>query len=392
MSLSGRPDDSEARVARGPGAAPNAPANASARANARGNAPAGAPASAPESALPNGPLKAPPGAPLAPVPRSMAAAKSADADLDTQILHIEQRLILREENMRRSARHLTTRVQHALRPARMLWPLAGTAAAVAAGFGLYMLWRGRSGPAPSASGPSAPQLAAESSAMSWVRLIPLAWPLLPKGWRARVSPATASAVMSLGLPILEGLLSRGRPAAALKPMAKVDLTRFSGTWYVVASLPAHGMRAVAQAAQGTPGAAEAQASELPAAAETSKATRAAPAASRWNFALRRDGLLDLTSDDAADAVMLPVPGSSGAQFKMTRWPDWLRLLPWAWQDQWVLHVDADHSEAVLGSPNRRELRLLSRHPSLPEPRLAALVQMAHDRDFAVDRLQFYSPN
>jgi len=334
----------------------------------------------------------------------MAALKTADADLDTQILHIEQRLILREENMRRKARQLSTRVNHALRPARMLWPLAGMAAAAAAGFGLYMLWRGRRDPAPPASGPAGPGLAAESSAMSWVRLLPLAWPLLPQRWRARVSPTTASAAMSIGLPLLEGLLSRRHSAAALKTMAKVDLARFSGTWYVVASLPVNGLRAAqaAQAAHGTQVAAESsasgtlgtsgtsEASEAFEASEDSKAPQASPAASRWQLTLRRDGFLDLASDDAADALMLPVPGSSGAKFKMTRWPDWLRLLPWAWQDQWVLHVDDNCSEAVLGSPNRRELRLLSRHPSLPEPRLAALIQMAQDRGFAVQRLRFHN--
>jgi len=329
----------------------------------------------------------------------LAATKSVDADLDTQILHIEQRLILREENMRRKARQLSTRVNHALRPARMLWPLAGMAAAAAAGFGLYMLWRGRRDPPPPASGPPGPELAAESSAISWVRLLPLAWPLLPQRWRARVSPTTASAAMSIGLPMLEGLLSRRHSAAALKTMAKLDLARFSGTWYVVASLPVLGLRA-AQAAHGTQVAAEASetseaseastASEPSGASEASKAPQASPAASRWHLTLRRDGLIDLASDDAADALMLPVPGSSGAKFKMTRWPDWLRLLPWAWQDQWVLHVDDDCTEAVLGSPNRRELRLLSRHPSLPEPRLAALIQMAQDRGFAVQRLRFHN--
>jgi len=368
MSLSGRPQ----------GEARNAPGQ-------------GPPPAAQEKAQPN----AQPKAPLAPVPRSLAATKSVEADLDTQILHIEQRLILREENMRRKARQLSSRVNHALRPARMLWPLAGMAAAAAAGFGLYMLWRGRRDPAPPASGPAGPELAAENSAISWVRLLPLAWPLLPQRWRARVSPTTASAAMSIGLPLLEGLLSRRHSAAALKTMAKVDLARFSGTWYVVASLPVHGPRA-AQAAHGTQVAAEASASETSEAStasetsETSKAPQASPAASRWHLTLRRDGLIDLASDDAADAVMLPVPGSSGAKFKMTRWPDWLRLLPWAWQDQWVLHVDDDCSEAVLGSPNRRELRLLSRHPSLPELRLAALIQMAQDRGFAVQRLRFHN--
>ena len=322
-----------------------------------------------------------------------ALATSDDADLDLQILQVEQRLIQREQNMRHNTLQLSRRVNHALRPARMLWPIAGMAAAVAAGFGLYMLWRGRKEPAPAASSMSRPEPAAESPYLSWVRWIPLAWPLLPQRWRARVNPATASAAMSIGLPILEGLLSRRQAAAALQTMPEVDLARFSGPWYVVASFPIHGQRRVTPAAQGTQALDEALGTDETARAAASTASAGASQASTvalpWNLTLRRDGLLDLASAGADNAVMLPVPGSSGAKFKITRWPDWLRLLPWAWQDQWVLHVDADYSEAVVGSPNRSELRLLSRRPSLPQARLAALVQMAHDRGFATQRLRFH---
>jgi len=317
----------------------------------------------------------------APLPRSVAASKPDDADLGTRILLVEQRLILREENLRRTTHQITGRVQAALRPARLLWPLAGLAAVAGAGFGLYSLWRGRREPAGAAVGPPSPGVAAHAvPGVSWLRLLGLAWPLLPQGWRARVSPATASAVMALGLPMLESLLAR-RHAAKLQTMAVVDLSRYAGTWYVVASLPGHGLAEAAGAA--------AQAAQADQPDQADQAAQTPPTAPRWHYTLRRDGLIDLASDAATDAVVHPVPGRGGAELRVTRWPEWLHLLPWAWQDQWLLHIDDDYSEAVLGSPRRDALWLLSRQPRLAEPRLTALVQLAQDRGFAVQRLRFH---
>jgi len=304
--------------------------------------------------------------PHAPLPSSLAATEPSDVDLDTRIQYVEQRLILREENLRRTARQFSDRVHDALRPARLLWPLAGLAAVAAAGFGLHALWRGRREPARIAVGPAGPGMAADGvPAMPWVRLLGLAWPLLPQRWRARVSPATVSAVMSLGLPMLEGLLGRHR-AAALQAMAGVDLPRFAGTWHIVASIGSPWSRSTDR--------------------DGAEAPRSAPLC---HFTLRRDGLIDLACDGQDDALVQPLPGSGGAKLKVSRWPEWLRLLPWTWQDQWLLHTDDDYSEALLGSPQRDSLWLLSREPRLPEPRLAALIQRAHDRGFAVQRMRFH---
>jgi len=63
-------------------------------------------------------------------------------------------------------------------------------------------------------------------------------------------------------------------------------------------------------------------------------------------------------------------------------------LPLAWQEQWILHIDDAGSEALLGSLSREMLRLLSRRPARPAERLQALVQMASERGFAIDRLEF----
>ncbi len=322
----------------------------------------------------------------APLPRSVSVGKLDELDLESRIKHVEHCLILREENMRRSARHLGERVQEALRPARLLWPLAGLAAAGAAGFGLYMLWRGRRHPAPAAADRSTGSQPSRSgwSAVPWVRLMPMALPFLPQGWRSRVSPTTASALLAAGIPMLESLLSSQR-AAALQTAAKVDLTRYAGTWFVVASLSGHGLKDLREAAKGWKGNDQNH-------SDQANDVSLKDACERWRFTLRRDGLIDFASEGASDAVMQPVPGSHGAQLKTTRWPPWLQLLPMAWQPHWVLHVDDDYSEAVVGSPRRDALWLLSRRPHMSEQRLTALVQLAQDRGFDVQRLHFHSPH
>lgn len=83
-----------------------------------------------------------------------------------------------------------------------------------------------------------------------------------------------------------------------------------------------------------------------------------------------------------------VPGSQGARLRVSHWPAVLHSPPWAWNELAVLHVDAGYDEALIGSPSRDSLWLWSRRPQLAADRQQALVQIARDRGFAVERLRF----
>jgi apolipoprotein D and lipocalin family protein len=199
--------------------------------------------------------------------------------------------------------------------------------------------------------------------LPWVRLLGLAWPLLPRGWTERLSPGAASTVLSVGVPLAERLLSP-RPLPPLATMPQVDLMRFSGRWFEVARLPSPAQ------------------------------PRCLGSPSR-QYVPRFDGRIVMQQRcvtprglRVVNGMARLLPGSGGARLQVSHWPPALRWLPMAWHDHWILHVDDDYAEALVGSPKRDTLWLLSRRRTLPPQRVKALVQIAQDRGFAVDRLVF----
>lgn len=285
----------------------------------------------------------------------------AAGDIDARILRVEQRLIAREEALRRRLGNLGTQLQHRLQPRRLLWPAAGVAAVLLS----LLAWRRRPAaahvrPAVSA-GPGAHH---GSHPLPWAYLLTLAWPLVPERWRVRVSPAVATSLVTLGLPLLEHVLSSHPPAAPLAAQPGVDLMQLRGRWFMVG--------------------------ELPSAFET-------PALQPPELGLlaRDDGQLDLlqrridrSGTHGRQALVQSVPGTQGSRFKLSYWPAALHAWPWAWSEHVVLHVDDAYDEALIGSPSRQSLWLLSRRPQLGAERCQALVQIARDRGFAVERLRF----
>lgn len=288
-----------------------------------------------------------------PLPASLSRT-DPDDDIDARILHVEQRLIAREENLRRNATALGVQLKRRFSPRQLLVPVGGGLLAVAA---LVALWRRPAAVARGAQTQSPPR-----AGIPWVRLLGLAWPLLPARWRAHVSPAAASSLVTLGLPFVEVLLNTGRSHAPLETVAEVDLARLSGRWFLVGELPpAHG------------GPAE-QPPEL-------------------GLLPREDGRLDLlqrridaSGTHGSEALVEAVAGSQGGRLRISHWPEALRWLPMAWTEHGVLHVDADYEEALIGSVGRDSLWLLSRCPTLAPERRQALAQIAQDRGFAADRL------
>ncbi|MEO5698615.1 MAG: lipocalin family protein, partial [Burkholderiaceae bacterium] len=287
-------------------------------------------------------------------------------DLDARIQRAEERLVAREQLVRDRVGALRQRVRAATAPRKLVGPALGAVLALG---GIGWLWRRREPLATLGSGgTSSVDGAAPQSGLAqlpWTQMMALAVPMLPTAWRSRVNPATVSTMLALGLPLIDRI-SKRRRVPPLATMAPPNLQRFAGTWHAVAQLP----------------------NQSRAAGELTLSMR---------YRLRRDGGFDLTECSRsrhgrplrdAHGVVRPVKGGSAGQFRASLWPRALRWLPWAWSDHWIVHVDAACNEAMIGSPRRDSLWFLSRDLELPPARLQALLQIARDAEFPLDRLKF----
>lgn len=151
----------------------------------------------------------------APLPHLQASPPRNDAapaaDIDARIVQAEQRLIAREEHLRRGFTSFNRQLGAAMQPRRLLKP----ALIAAAGIGLLLVLRRRATrhAAPSGAVASAaaaatrPAMFALLSALPWTRVVSLAWPHVPERWRRGVSLATVTDMVSLGLPLLGSLFT-----------------------------------------------------------------------------------------------------------------------------------------------------------------------------------------
>jgi apolipoprotein D and lipocalin family protein len=287
-----------------------------------------------------------------PLPANLQHADATEGDIDVRIRNAELRLITREENLHRRVAALGERVQEATRPRRLLAPLAGAVVAVGA---LWWLWR-RRGVARPIAAPAAEASFSPLGGGPWMGLLGLVVPLLPDRWRSRLSPATVSTVMAVAGTLLAKLRER-RENPPLITAGPITPGLLDGAWHELAHLRSHPQR------------------------DTAAAT-----AATLSFTARADGRMDLLIDGAPPAVAEALPGSGGAKLRVSHWPAALLWLPLAWHELWVLHVDEERGELLLGSPSRDTLQLLAREPQLTADRSAYLLGLARDRGFAVERL------
>lgn len=142
-------------------------------------------------------------------PSSMPAMAAA-ADLDTQIEQLEQRLVAREAWLRATAESLAHRTKLAVTPKPWVLP------AVGAGVVLWLGWRWwhRQHPARQAVHRAAPPVREPHVdgpvSLPWAAMTAFAWPMVPVAWRARVSPAAATAIASTVVSVASRLLRRRR--------------------------------------------------------------------------------------------------------------------------------------------------------------------------------------
>ncbi len=88
------------------------------------------------------------------------------------------------------------------------------------------------------------------------------------------------------------------------------------------------------------------------------------------------------------ARVAPVAGQPGAgRLEVSFAPEWMRWLPLAWGDYWILKLDRDYQVALVGTPDRKYLWVLSRAPRLEDEALEAELDYARSLGFEVDKVE-----
>ena len=154
--------------------------------------------------------------------------------------------------------------------------------------------------------------------------------------------------------------------APLQVVAPVDLKRYAGTWHEQARLPNRFQKQCTGpvSAHYTPlddGTVEVR-----------------------NRCMVADGNFE---ESIGSARVVPVAGQPGAgRLKVRFAPEWLSWLPIVWGDYWILKLDREYQVALVGTPNREYLWVLSRAPRLDVAALEAELDYARTLGFDVDKV------
>lgn len=154
--------------------------------------------------------------------------------------------------------------------------------------------------------------------------------------------------------------------APLQVVAPVDLKRYAGMWHEQARLPNRFQK---------------------------KCTGPVTA----NYTPLEDGSVEVRNrcvladgnfeESVGSARVVPVAGQPGAGRLQVRFaPEWLSWLPIVWGDYWILKLDRDYQVALVGTPNREYLWVLSRAPRLDAATLDAELEYARTLGFDVDKV------
>ena len=174
-------------------------------------------------------------------------------------------------------------------------------------------------------------------------------PVTPVKQNANAVVAASSNATNIGLttsnntPIRVGQVATESMAGMANPatVESVDLSRYAGQWYEIARLPMYFQRNCA---------ADVTATYKPNADSDSITV--------VNKCMSNSGKEIVANGEAVPA------DASGSKLKVTFLPSWLRWAPFGKADYWVLALDDDYKTALVGTPNKKYLWLLSRSPNM----------------------------
>ena len=87
----------------------------------------------------------------------------------------------------------------------------------------------------------------------------------------------------------------------------------------------------------------------------------------------------------AEGVAKAVDRSNNSKLKVKFAPEWV---PFAWGDYWILHLEADYSAALVGSPDGRYLWILAREKQPDEAVIEKIVNRAQELGYETSPLKF----
>ena len=177
--------------------------------------------------------------------------------------------------------------------------------------------------------------------------------------------AVLMAAWSVAASVATGL---PEPAGPVRPIGSLDLDRYAGRWHEVARLP-------------------------------NRFQKRCIAGVTADYELHDGGLTIVNECDTADGRRIRAEGRArladaaepGARLEVRFAPDLLSFVPFVWVDYWVLDLTDDYGAALVGTPDRGYLWVLSRRPELDEATYDRLVATAARQGFDVTRLQRTSP-
>jgi apolipoprotein D and lipocalin family protein len=166
------------------------------------------------------------------------------------------------------------------------------------------------------------------------------------------------------LMLLMALANPVEQAPRVQTVASVDIDRYLGRWHEIARYPNRFQ--------------ENCAADVTATYERRDANRIRVV----NRCVKADGSLD-----EAEGAARVVPGSGNARLKVRFAPAWLSVLPFVWGDYWILGLAEDYRWALVGTPDRKYLWVLSRSATMADEDWAAAVATARANGFDPSRLQ-----
>jgi apolipoprotein D and lipocalin family protein len=154
--------------------------------------------------------------------------------------------------------------------------------------------------------------------------------------------------------------------APLQVVAPVDLQRYAGIWHEQARLPNRFQKSCSG----------------PVTAEYTPQPDGTVQV--VNRCVRADGNFN---EAIGTARVVPVAGQPGAGRLEVRFaPAWLGWLPIVWGDYWILKLDRDYQVALVGTPDREYLWVLSRAPRLDDATLQVELDYARSLGFDADKV------